>query len=142
MMTSLSNDDPSASPIDGFDEDPFGEDNPCEARLSGLSHQQLTDRLAWLSWYQPGIFTAVMDYMEFTDALAADTDPTSPDVDNFDHDEEPAPVCGRCGADIGIFIKFGLDWRHYQATTLDDIVLFDPGHAPVLAWRIHAPATS
>jgi hypothetical protein len=69
--------------------------------------------------------------------------PTSfPDVDNLDYDEEPAPVCGRCGADIGIFIKFGLDWRHYVATTFDDIELFDPGHAPVVAWRIHAPATT
>ena len=35
-------------------------------------HDQLADRLRWLSWYAPGIFTAVMDYMEFTDALAAD----------------------------------------------------------------------
>jgi hypothetical protein len=29
--------------------------------------------------YQPGIFEAVMDYMEFTENLAADTDPTNPD---------------------------------------------------------------
>lgn len=49
------------------------EDNPTEARLRGLTRQQLADRLNWLSWYQPGIFTAVMDYLEFSDDLAADT---------------------------------------------------------------------
>jgi hypothetical protein len=102
MTTSLSNPAPSARPADGFAENPYDEDNPYEARLRGLSHQQLADRLNWLSWYQPGIFTAVMDYMEFTDNLAADTDPTNPDPDpdDFDYGEEPVPVCARCGADI------------------------------------------
>jgi hypothetical protein len=83
-----------------------------------------------------------MDYMEFSETLAANADPNGPNPDDRGYDGEPAPVCGQCGADIGIFIKFGLDWRHYQATALDDIALFDPGHAPVLAWRIHAPATT
>jgi hypothetical protein len=79
MTTSLSNHGPSARPVDSFDESPHEVDNPYEARLRGLSHQQLADRLKWLSWYQPGIFTAVMDYMQFSDALAAGTDPTNPD---------------------------------------------------------------
>ena len=142
MTTSLSNHAPSARPVDGFGEDPYDEVHPDEARLRGLTHQQLTDRLNWLSWYQPGIFTAVMDYMEFSDTLAADADPTGPDPDDRGYDGEPAPVCCQCGADIGIFIKFGLDWRHYRATSFDDIELFDAGHPPVLAWRIHAPATT
>jgi hypothetical protein len=55
------------------------EDNPAEVRLRGLSVQQLADRLNWLSWYQPGIFTAVMDYAEFSEDLAADTDPANAD---------------------------------------------------------------
>jgi hypothetical protein len=75
MTTSLSNRSRSARPVDGFDEDPFDQDHPDEARLRGLTHQQLADRLTWLAWYQPGIFNAVMDYMEFSDALAADADP-------------------------------------------------------------------
>jgi len=62
MTTSLPNHRPSASQR---------QDTPDEARLRGLSRQQLADRLNWLSWYQPGIFTAVMDYMEFSDNLAA-----------------------------------------------------------------------
>src|ERR1700722_16768086 len=76
MTTSLSNHGRSAHPADGFDEDPCGGDDPSEARLRGLDRQQLADRLNWLSWYQPGIFAAVMDYGQFSDDLAADTDPT------------------------------------------------------------------
>ena len=51
MTISLSNHSASAWPVDGFDEDPFDQDSPDEARLRGLTHQQLTDRLNWLSWY-------------------------------------------------------------------------------------------
>jgi hypothetical protein len=85
MTTSLSNHAPSPLPVDCFDEypaddfggDPYGGDDPSEAQLRGLTHQQLADRLNWLSWYQPGVFTAVMDYGQFSDDLAADTDRTS-----------------------------------------------------------------
>jgi hypothetical protein len=143
MTTSLSNHRPSARPVDGFDDCPFDADNPDEARLRGLSRQQLGDRLTWLAWYQPGIFTAVMDYMEFVDVLAADADPTSPEPDRLDYDKEPAPVCARCGADLGIFIKFGLDWRHYrEGAALGYAEIFDPGHAPELAWRLPGSASA
>jgi len=136
MTISLSNHHSSACPVDCFDEDPFDEDSPDEARLRGLTHQHLADRLTWLGWYQPGIFIAVMDYMDFSDALAADADPTSPGPVDRGYDEAPAPVCGRCGADIGIFIKFGLEWRHYrEGTALGQAEIFDPGHAAELAWR-------
>jgi hypothetical protein len=72
------------------------EDNPAEARLRGLSRQQLADRLNWLSWYQPGIFTALMDYLEFSEDLAADTDPTNPGphFDELDDGEEAVLVPG------------------------------------------------
>jgi hypothetical protein len=151
MTTSLSNHGPSARPVDGFgeypadgfEEDPYAGDDPYEARLRGLSHQQLADRLNWLSWYQPGIFAAVMDYGQFSDDLAADTDPTNPapdpdaDFGNFGCAEHPAPVCARCGSEIGIFIKFGLQWRHYRGgEALGQAEIFDPGHEPELAWRL------
>ena len=115
MTTTLSNHGPSARPVNGFEEDPYAGDHPDEARLRGLTRQQLADRLNWLSWYQPGIFAAVMDYGQFNDDLAADTDPANPAPDpdpdesgSFGHAEDPAPVCARCGSDIGIFLKFGL----------------------------------
>jgi hypothetical protein len=141
MTISLSNHHSSARPDDGFDEDPFEEDTPDEARLRGLTHEQLADRLTWLAWYQPGVFNAVMDYMDFSDALAADADPTNPGPVDRSCDEVLAPVCARCGADLGIFIKFGLDYRHYrEGATLGQAEIFDPGHAPELAWRLPGSA--
>jgi hypothetical protein len=50
------------------------EDRPEDDRMRGLTQQQLADRLTWLSWWSPGTFQAVMDYMEFVDNLAADGD--------------------------------------------------------------------
>jgi hypothetical protein len=52
-----------------------------------------------------------------------------------DGSEDPAPFCAVCGGDIGVFLKFGLDWRHYRGTDLTDLELFEPEHRPVLAWR-------
>jgi len=95
-------------------------------RLGQLTARQQTDALLWLAGYAPDIFDVVTDAVEPFPG---------------DGGEDPEPFCDRCGADIGVFLKFGLDWRHYRAAALDDIELFDPGHAPVLAWRIHAPAT-
>jgi hypothetical protein len=93
--------------------------------LSQLTPSQQTDALLWLVGFAPAVFDAVADAVQ----------PYC--RDGSDH---PAPFCACCGPDIGVFLKFGLDWRHYKATTLDDIELFDPGHVPVLAWRIHASA--
>jgi hypothetical protein len=66
MQASLSHLTPSAHPRDDF------ADALNDERLRGLTYDQLADRLRWLSWYAPGIFAAVMDFMDFTDALAAD----------------------------------------------------------------------
>jgi hypothetical protein len=136
MTISVSNHHSSARPVGCFDGD-----SPDEARLRGLTRQQLADRLAWLAWYQPGIFTAVMDYMDFSDALAADADPTNSGPGDRDDSIEPVPVCGRCGADVGIFVRFGLDWRHYrEGAALGKAEIFDPGHAPEVAWRMPGAA--
>ena len=66
MQASLSHLTPSAHPRDDFADALYDE------WLRGLTYDQLADRLRWLSWYAPGIFTAVMNFMEFTDALAVD----------------------------------------------------------------------
>lgn len=66
MQASLSHLTPSAHPHSDF------ADAPSDERLRGLTYDQLADRLRWLSWYAPGVFAAVMDFMEFTDALAVD----------------------------------------------------------------------
>jgi hypothetical protein len=111
----------------------FG-DTPAAERLRGLSRQQLADRLTWLSWWAPGTFAAVMDYMRFVDDRAA--------VGELDRDDpdDPAPYCQICGSEVGIFIRYSLHWRHYRPTGQGGIELFDPGHDPDVAWRPGAPA--
>lgn len=88
--------------------------------LGQLTVKQCTDALLWLAGYAPGIFDAVLDAVEPCPG---------------DGSEDPEPYCERCGADIGVFLKFGLEWRHYRGEGLSDLELFDPGHQPVLAWR-------
>jgi hypothetical protein len=58
-------------------------------------------------------------------------------IDDPDPSREPEPFCSECGAEIGIFLRHGLDWRHFSGdgTTAGQIELFDPGHVPVIAWR-------
>jgi hypothetical protein len=89
-------------------------------RIGQLTTRQLTDALLFLAGYAPPVFDAVADAVE----------PCAGDVS-----EDPAPYCAVCGGDIGIFLKFGLDWRHYTGTDLASLELIDPGHQPVLAWR-------
>jgi hypothetical protein len=36
-------------------------------RILGRSQASLTDAMTFLAWYAPGIFTAVMDYMDTVD---------------------------------------------------------------------------
>lgn len=95
-------------------------------RLGVLTPKQCTDALLWLSGYAPAVFDAV--------------DAVQPCPG--DSTDDPAPFCEQCGADIGIFLKLGLDWRHYRGTLPGPIELYDPGHPPVLAWRITAPVTT
>jgi hypothetical protein len=71
MQASLSHPAPSAHPNGAFGDALYDE------RLRGLTRDELEDRLRWLSWWAPGVFIAVMDYMEFADALA--TRPTDPE---------------------------------------------------------------
>jgi hypothetical protein len=89
-------------------------------RIGQLTAKQRTDALLWLAGYAPAVFDAVAEAVEPCPG---------------DGSEDPAPYCAICGSDIGIFLKFGLDWRHYTSTDLSNIELQDPGHKPVLAWR-------
>jgi hypothetical protein len=89
-------------------------------RIGQLTTRQLTDALLFLAGYAPATF----------DAIAEAVEPCPGDGTG-----DPAPYCVICGGDIGIFLKFGLDWRHYAGTDLSDIELIDPGHRPVVAWR-------
>jgi len=116
MTTSLSNHGPSTRQIEA---------RKRIERLNGFSPDQLTDGMRWLAGYAPEVFDVVLDTVD-VESLTADSS------------QEPAPICGRCGADIGIFLKF--DWRHYrEGTALGQAEIFDPGHTPELAWRLPDP---
>jgi len=40
---------------------------PGTDRLLGRTKDELADAMTWLAWYAPGIYTAVMDYMDRCD---------------------------------------------------------------------------
>lgn len=73
-------------------------------RLRMFSPEQLATGLIWLSGYDPRTFDAVLDAAE----------PCLGDEDL--HGGDPEPVCGLCGSAIGIFLRLGLEWRHYRET--------------------------
>jgi hypothetical protein len=39
---------------------------------------------------------------------------------------------------LGIFVERGLAWRHYtgDGTTVGQQQIYDPGHTPVVTWRL------
>jgi hypothetical protein len=39
-------------------------DVPGADRLPGRTRDELAEALTWLAWYAPGIYTAVMDYLD------------------------------------------------------------------------------
>ncbi len=99
-------------------------------RLATLDTDRMAMALTWLADYSPTAFDATLDA----------TEPCTDD-DTPDPADNPEPFCAVCGADVGIFLRFGLDWRHYRGdgTTVGQIEIFDPGHAPVIAWRPALP---
>lgn len=97
-------------------------------RLHAASLEQQTQALLFLSGYAPATFDTVLDAAEHLDENDA------PDVGN-----ESEPFCATCTERVGIFLRLGLDWRHYRGEEPGGpFEIFDPGHEPVVTWR---PAT-
>jgi hypothetical protein len=111
-------------------------------RLRGLNPQQILDALTFVAFWSPGTFTAALDYCEATGwgQSGSGPDPAPGQDGDDDTGHDPAPVCAQCGGNLGIFLKLGLEWRHYHGEDLNDIELYDPGHAPEITWRIPATA--
>ena len=99
------------------------------ARIGALIPEDATAGLIWLALNFPATCDAMLDKIEWDD------------IDDPDPGREPEPYCALCGADIGIFLRYGPDWRHYRGdgSTAGQIELFEPGHAPVIAWRRALP---
>jgi hypothetical protein len=96
------------------------------SRLTALGPQDAAAGLLWLAMNFPAVTDAMLDKVGY-DA-----------IDDPDPGREPEPFCAGCGADLGIFLRFGLDWHHYRGdgTITSRIEVFDPGHDPVIAWRL------
>jgi len=72
-------------------------------RLAKATPEQTEKALAYLSMIDPEAFE-----IAFTAVTTADDE--TPD------EEEPVPVCRRCGAMVAIFPDRGLRWRHFRGT--------------------------
>jgi hypothetical protein len=92
-------------------------------RLAKATPEQTETALAYLS---------VIDPEAFEIAFTAVTTPG----EETQEDEEPVPVCRRCGAMVGIFPDRGLRWRHFRgdASTCGAQNIYDPGHAAQVTW--------
>jgi len=95
------------------------------ARIAGLGAERLSECLAFLSGYAPGVLDAILTA---TEPCLDDLFP--PDADALE------PYCTECGAKAGVFTALGADWRHYAGDAEDRTAKpFDAGHAPVVGWR-------
>jgi len=92
-------------------------------RLAKATPEQIEKALAYLSMIDPDAFAI---------ALTAVTTRE----DETEDEEEPVPVCRRCGGMAGIFPDHGLRWRHFRGTasTSGTQEIYDPGHAPQVTW--------
>jgi hypothetical protein len=99
-------------------------------RLARATAGQAEAALAYLSVIDPLMFEIAMD-------AAGPTAGEAPGAET-PVDEEPIPVCRRCGALAGIFLDRGLEWQHFRGdwTTAGAQEIYDPGHPAEVTWRL------
>ena len=119
MRSIIAEDAHSALPIP-----PLGP-HPRLDRVAAATSEQLSAALIFLSVFDPDAFDHAMDVAESDD-------------DNPGATGEAEPVCAICDGKIGIFLERGLAWQHYtgDGTTVGQQQIYDPGHAPVVTWRL------
>ena len=95
-------------------------------RLGALDAERMYLTLAFLAGYQPRVFDAALDATE----PCADDEP--------DPSLEPEPFCTVCGGNAGIFWLLGEKWQHFRPSAGHESgpKVYDPGHAPVIGWRV------
>jgi hypothetical protein len=97
-------------------------------RIAATSAEQRVQALRYLAGYDPRTLDAILDAVE-----------------PFDENEDPEagedaePFCVACAESLGIFLRFGPDWKHYRDRGEDVAAgrfeVFTADHEPVLAWR-------
>jgi hypothetical protein len=97
-------------------------------QLDALDPDQLTAGMAWLAGFNPAVFDATLDA-----ALTVDDDRNTQDEED---EEDAEPYCTDCGATVGIFLRYGTDWRHFRSDrTVAKAEVYETDHAPVVGWR-------
>jgi hypothetical protein len=98
-------------------------------RLAMASYDQIETALAYLSMIDPEAFEIAL------------TGVTRPAADESE-DDEAIPLCRTCGVPVGIFPELDLGWRHFRgdAAVSGAHQIFDPGHAPEVAWYLPVEA--
>ena len=99
--------------------------------LGVMDPDDLRASMAWLISYAPRLFDfALVRDLAMVERLMARL--------NEGPDDDEEPICGACGATIGVFHGRGDAWLHYtgQGTAASPVELFDAGHEPVIAWRL------
>ena len=107
-------------------------DNAERLELLGvMDPDDMRTSLAWLASHAPQMFDfALVRDLAMVERLMARL--------NEGQDDDEEPVCGTCGATIGVFHGRGDAWLHYtgQGTAASPVELYDAGHEPVVAWRL------
>jgi hypothetical protein len=100
------------------------------ARLARATAEQAEAALAYLSAIDPLMFEIAMDAGTRTAGGAPEEEEPE--------DQEPVPVCRRCGAQVGIFLDHGLQWQHFRGdgTTSGAQDIYHPGHPAEATWRL------
>jgi hypothetical protein len=99
-------------------------------RLARATAGQAEAALTYLSMIDPLMFEIAMDAADLTAGEASGAEAPV--------DEEPVPVCRRCGDLVGIFLDRGLEWQHFRGdgTTAGAQEIYDPGHPAEVTWRL------
>ena len=90
-------------------------------RRAALGSENTVVGLLWLAMNFPTVYDAMLDKTEFDAG------------DDEDPGQEPEPYCAECGV---LTSASSCATAATGSTTTGQIEVFDPGHDPVLAWRL------
>jgi hypothetical protein len=97
-------------------------------RLAAVAADRRTEALQFLAGYDPGTFDAILDAVEPCDT-GGDPDAAG----------DLVPFCASCREEVGIFLRYGLDWQHYRdhgdGVTYGRYEVMETDHTPVIDWR-------
>jgi hypothetical protein len=106
-------------------------------RLARATVEDMESALAFLGVIDPEAFEIAFTAVAPPAGETPETPETREDA-AAPEDEEPVPVCRRCGARVAIFLTHGLGWQHFRGdgATSGDHEIYDPGHPAEATWLL------